>query len=91
MSRTFSRGVMVVTAAMLLAHAGHAQQEIEPLQEDANETLEAYIADLGLTDVLAAHLRQKLAASLDVAAHTSTSLSSCTGTRPRARSGTTTL
>ncbi len=63
MSRTFSRGVMVVTAAMLLAHAGHAQQEIEPLQEDANETLEAYIADLGLTDVLAAHLRQKLAAA----------------------------
>ncbi|MFY7895409.1 MAG: hypothetical protein ACOVP8_04185, partial [Phycisphaerales bacterium] len=63
MSRTFSRGVMVVTAAMLLAQAGHAQQEIEPLQEDANETLEAYIADLGLTDVLAAHLRQKLAAA----------------------------
>lgn len=50
-----------VTAMVLVARAGLAQTGLEPIAEDTNETLEAYIAEMGLTDVLAAHLRQKLA------------------------------
>ena len=60
--RTMLRWSFVACAVMLLtARAGLAQVAIEPIDEDAGETVEAYIADLGLTDVLAAHLRQKLA------------------------------
>lgn len=64
MNASLAHRVLGLTAAALLAQAGWAQQPADPmapLQEDANETLEAYIADLGLTDVLAAHLRQRLA------------------------------
>jgi hypothetical protein len=59
---TMLRWSFAACAVMLLtARAGLAQVAIEPIDEDAGETVEAYIADLGLTDVLAAHLRQKLA------------------------------